>query len=256
MTSGARFLSIFLCGVLGCLEPVRQGGAASPPEHDPNSAKRGVVFVVGGVGGYDCVGLACQHALPQAGVPHEVRDFVWTHGFGKMFKDLQDTRHLLKKADELAEAVRQVKADPDRPVYLIGKSGGTGLVLAAAEQLPPDCVERIVLLSAAVSPSYDLRGALRASKGGIVSFHSRHDKFILGWGTSQFGTTDRYYGPSAGLTGFVVPDGLNDEDLQLYDRLVQIPWNSSMIWEGHPGSHFGTSMPGFVGREVAPWLKP
>jgi pimeloyl-ACP methyl ester carboxylesterase len=195
--------------------------------------------------------------LPQVGVQHEVRDFIWTHGWGQMFKDLQDTSHILRRADELAAEVRRVKADdPDRPVYLVGKSGGAGLVLAAAEQLPPATLERIILLSPAVSPSYDLRPALRVCKHEIVAFTCVYDKFILGWGTSQFGTVDRVYGPSAGMCGFVVPTDVTDEDRALYDRLVQIPWHSSMILEGNPGMHFGTSMPGFVAKEVAPWLKP
>jgi hypothetical protein len=213
--------------------------------------------VVGGVGGWDVVGMACQKMLPQVGVQHEVRDFVWTHGWGQMFKDLQDTSHILRKAGELAAEVRRVKADdPDRPVYLVGKSGGAGLVLAAAEQLPPATLERIILLSPAVSPSYDLRPALRVCKREIVAFNCVYDKLILGWGTSQFGTVDRVYGPSAGMCGFVVPTDLTDEDHALYERLVQIPWHSSMILEGNPGTHLGTSMPGFAAKEVAPWLKP
>src|SRR5262249_27658437 len=153
-----------------------------------------------GVGGIDPLGTAAKWALRQSGVPHEVRDFVWTHGTGSLLKDLQDTQHLMCKADDLAIEVRKIKAEePWRPVYLIGHSGGAGLVLATAERLPPDTLERVILLSAAVSPSYDLRPALLATKREIVSFHSHLDRFWLDWGTSQFGTIDRVYGPSAGL---------------------------------------------------------
>lgn len=28
-----------------------------------------------------------------------------------------------------------------------------------------------------------------------------------------------------------------------------------MIVEGHCGAHLGSAMPGFLGKEVAPWLK-
>jgi hypothetical protein len=213
--------------------------------------------VVGGVGGIDIVGKASQWALPRSGVNHEVIDFVWTHGKGRIFKDLQDTRYAMQKAEELAEYLRSRKAaEPDLPIYLVGKSGGTGLVLAAAEQLAPRTLERIILLSAAVSPTYDLRPALRATRFQIVSFYSPHDQFILGWGTSQFGTIDRWYGPSAGLKGFVIPTDLNPTERALYERLVQIPWSARLIWQGHTGGHIGTSLPGFVGKEVAPWLKP
>jgi pimeloyl-ACP methyl ester carboxylesterase len=194
--------------------------------------------------------------MPRAGVRHEVRDFVWTHGWGQFLRDLQDQPHMLRKAEALAEEIKKVKKDdPARPVYLVGKSGGAGLVLAAAEQLPGGSVERIILLSAAVSPNYDLRPAFRAARGEIISFHCRYDQFILGWGTSYFGTADRIYGPSAGLHGFNVPGYLSPEDRALYDRLVQIPWNTTMILEGHFGNHVGSSFPAFVGQEVAPWLK-
>jgi len=234
---------------------------AKPVDHvfavEPATARPGIVFVVDGVGGLDLMGKAAKWALPKAGVAHEIREFEWQHGKGNILKDLQDTKRVVQKAHELAICVLRVKAaDPKRPIYLLGKSGGTGLVLAAAEELPPATLERIVLLSSALAPNYDLRPALRATKHELVSFYSPLDQFILGWGTRQFGTIDRVYGPSAGLTGFVLPKRCSKVDEVLYGRVVQLPWSPRMIWEGHVGGHTGTSMPAFVGKEVAPWLKP
>lgn len=238
--------------ILGaCLLIVRSAPAQEP------ELKPGVVFVVGGIGGLDTVGHSALHALPRSGVKHEIRDFTWQHGKGHFFQDLEDLWHLKRRACDLAEEVYRVKkADPERPVFLVGKSAGAALVLFAAELLPPGTLERIVLLSAAVSPTYDLRPALRATRAEVVSFHSKHDWFILGWGTEQFGTADRVQGCSAGLNGFVVPADLNAEDNALYRRLVQVPWSSGMIRGGHLGGHQGTSMPGFLSREVVPWLMP
>ncbi len=221
-----------------------------------SASKPGVIFTVGGVGGFDLLGGSARSAFSRAGLPHEVRDFVWTHGWGQVFKDLQDHRHLARQAEELAAEIQRIKeADAERPVFVVAKSGGTALVLTAIEQLPAATVERVVLLSAAVSPDYDLRPALRGCKRGIVSFHSRHDRLILGWGTSEFGTADRVYGPSAGLVGFNTPADLDDEDQKLYDRLLQIPWNARMVRDGHVGTHLGTSLPGFLRKQVAPLLK-
>jgi pimeloyl-ACP methyl ester carboxylesterase len=212
---------------------------------------------VGGVGGIGLLWEASKWALPHSGVQHEIRFFPWTHGLGKPLRDLQDTRHFLHKADELAQQISRAKAsDPEKPIYLIGHSGGAGLVLAAAERQPPATVERVILLSAAVSPKYDLRPALLATKQEIVAFYSPLDQLILNWGTRQFGTIDRSYGPSAGLKGFVIPAGLNRNDQLLYRRLVQLPWDPKMILEGNAGGHSGTSMPGFLSKEVTPWLKP
>src|SRR5262245_32112642 len=119
--------------------------AVPAPAADFTPAPRGVVFLLGGIGGLDPLGLSARHALPRAGVPHELREFVWQHGKGKFLRDLQDTRHLRAKADELAAAVREVKAaDPARPVYLVGHSAGAWVVLAAAGQLPPRTLERVV----------------------------------------------------------------------------------------------------------------
>jgi pimeloyl-ACP methyl ester carboxylesterase len=248
---GQMFFVLALAALVVFLE-------AAPAQAQASAAQKpGLVFVVGGVGGLDLLGASAQWALPCVGVKHEVRDFVWTHGWGRILKDLQDTRYLLHKADVLASEIRRAKADdPSRPVYLIGKSGGCGLALAAAERLPPKTLERIILLSAAVSPTYDLRGALRATRGEIVSFYSPLDQFVLGWGTSQFGTVDRIYGPSAGLQKLKIPEGLSPEDRAQYDRLVQVSWSWRMLLEGNLGGHTGTSLPIFLAKEVAPWLKP
>jgi hypothetical protein len=249
------FIPVFILTALALGVPATSGrlGAAQPPAAHP----RGVVIVVGGVGGIDVAGFSAQLVLPHAGIQHEVIDFYWSHGKGKIFKDLQDTPHALQKADELAWLVWQYRLfQPERPIFLIGKSGGTGLVLAALERLPPGLVERAILLSAAVSPNYDLRPALRNVKQEIVSFYSPCDRFILGWGTSHFGTIDRTYGPSAGLIGFQVPAHLSPEDKALYDRFIQFPWHPGMIFQGHLGGHIANSLPVFMAKQVAPWLKP
>jgi pimeloyl-ACP methyl ester carboxylesterase len=226
---------------------------ATDPELEP---KPGVVFVVGGIGGLDSVGRAAVHVFPQMGLPHDIRDFVWQHGTGHFLKDLQDADYLVEKATELAAEVRRVKAaDPDRPVYLIGKSAGAAVVLFAAEQLPPASVERMILLSAAVSSNFDLRPALRATRNEVVSFYSRYDWLVLGVGTTEFGTADRVHGKSAGLFGFVKPTDMNAQDAALYSRLVQVPWSIDMMSGLNLGGHQGTSMPGFLKREVSPWLR-
>ncbi len=217
----------------------------------------GVVFLVGGVGGIDLMGPAARWAFRCVGVPHDMVPFVWTTGAGRLLRDLQDTRNLTARADELAALICRLKSeDPTRPVYVVGHSGGTGLALAAVERLPGATVERVVLLSAAVSPGYDLRPALRATRGEVVSYHSPLDLFWLGWGTTQFGTIDRVYAPSAGLLGFAEPAGLDEEGRQLYGRLVQVGWEPSRLLANHGGLHVSTILPGFLSRHVAPWLMP
>ena len=228
--------------------------AGSSPKSGP---RLGFVFVIGGVGGMDLLSSTAHLTLARAGVKHEIREFVWTHGKGKPFTDLRDTAHLQHKAEELADLIRFLKAeDPDRPIFILAKSGGAGLALKTAEMLPANTLERLVLLAAAVSPTYDLRRALQATHNEIVSFYSSHDQIILNFGTSQFGTIDRVYGPAAGLNGFRPPyANLSAADTDLYRRLVQVPWQSRNLLELNNGTHMGSALPAFLGAEVAPWLR-
>jgi hypothetical protein len=216
----------------------------------------GVVFIVGGVGGWDLLPRSAELVLPLAGVPHKICDYEWSHGWGRILSDLQDTDHLARKAAELAVLITQFKEQaPDRPVYLVAKSGGAGLALLAAEHLGPATLERIILISPAVSPAFDLRPALRATRAEVVSFYSTLDCVVLGLGTWKFGTVDRVRGSGAGRVGFVRPCDLDDEGHELYGRLVQIHWRPTMLLQGYAGMHSGNSLPLFVAFQLAPWLR-
>jgi pimeloyl-ACP methyl ester carboxylesterase len=203
----------------------------------------GTVFVVGGIGGIDPLQSAAPRALPAAGVPHRILVFHWTHGKMHTLKDLQDTPYLLQRASEPAGLVAQTLArEPGRPVYLVGQSAGAALVLAAAEKLPPCSLERIILLSAAMSACFNLCPALRATRKEIVSFHSCRDVFWLGLFTRVVGNSDRTHCCAAGKEGFTPPPSSDQEACRLYQRLVQ----SSFC-----GGHEGGCRSGFLARMAA-----
>src|SRR5262249_17972209 len=136
---------------------------------------------------------------------------------------------------------------------LIGHSAGCAVVLAAAEQLPPDTIDRIVLLAASVCANYDLRPALRASTGGIDAFHSDQDRWVLGLGVRVFGTTEAGCNVAAGKDGFP-PVITPPADATLYGRLRQHPWNPVTQWSGHDGSHHGHHEVDFLKAYVLPLL--
>ena len=60
----------------------------------------------------------------------------------------------------------------DVPVFLVAKSGGSGVIVKALEQLEEGSVERAILLAPALSPDYDLSAALRALVRDMVVFWS------------------------------------------------------------------------------------
>ena len=107
-----------------------------------------------------------------------------------MLSDHLDYRNIVQQGERLACEVRTLKASrPDVPIYLVGHSAGSAVVLIAAESTPPGVIERVVLLAPSVSSCYDLRPAL--SRTRIDAFSSRADWVILGLNMRLFGTTDR-----------------------------------------------------------------
>ena len=226
----------------------------NPAQAVPLETKTGVVFVAGGAGSIMNLPGTLQWALKQKSSELEVREFTWSHGAGRIIRDIQDIRHLVASANQLATDVNTYLAThPGQPVYLLGRSTGAMIVLLAAEQLPAGTIERIILLSPAVSPEYDLVPALRATRREIVSFRSSLDVPVLHWGTSLVGTADRYYSKSAGLHGFTMPAS-DHPSYADYQRLRQIAWSPSKILYGHLGGHLGNGTPLFLLFEVVPFL--
>jgi pimeloyl-ACP methyl ester carboxylesterase len=158
----------------------------------------------------------------------------------------------------MAEQVREFLArEPGGPVFLVGKSGGAGVVLQALEGLPEGSVERVVLLAPAVSPGYDLSRALRGVRRELVVFISPLDFALLGAGTWAFGTIDRVRGVGAGLVGFRVPGSEDRADrVEPYARVRHVRWRPSMAKVGYLGGHLAVDLPPFLRRYVVPMLRP
>ncbi len=219
---------------------------------------QGLVVALGGVGGLDLCGVGERYVLASFGYPYAVEVFKWGHGFGRWYKDLVDVANHEAQARKLADLVRGFKErHPGSPVYLVAQSGGSGLVVRALEQFDPRTIERVVLLSPALSPRYDLTLALRAVRRDVVVFWSPLDVIVLGLGTRLFGTMDRVWTVSAGLVGFKTPrrpPGLAP-GLAPYDRLRQVKWRLAMAATGNLGGHLGPNSPRFLTKYVAPLLR-
>ena len=120
-----------------------------------------------------------------------------------------------------------------------GHSDGSGVVLAAAEQLPPETLDRIILFAPGVSVDYDLRGALRAVRNGIEVFWSPEDRVYLGAFAVLGGAQDNEsQSRTAGRYGFE-PQNVTPEEVAMFGKLHQYEWNRTMAQTGNDGGHFG-----------------
>ena len=128
----------------------------------PPAGTRGVVFVADGAGGFHATSATLTEVLAEDRIPLAVEMVEWTHGYYRVLADQIDHGHALAEGRRLALEVAAYRQTCPGKVYLVGHSAGSAVILAAAEALPPDSVDRIILLAPSVSMSYDLRPALRA----------------------------------------------------------------------------------------------
>ncbi|WP_422928237.1 serine aminopeptidase domain-containing protein [Singulisphaera sp. PoT] len=227
-----------------------------PPDLSFNGKGEGLVLVADGVGGLDLCGTGLRYVMGALRLPMDVRVVNWGHGFGRWHADLTNVKNRDRRAKEIVEAVIAYRAEhPGRPVFLVGKSGGTGLVVKALEHLPEDAVEAVVLLAPALSPRYDLSRALLAVRRDVTVFWSPLDVVVLGLGTSLFGTIDRRRSVSAGMVGFRIPKGLDEAGRARYAKLRQVRWRPRMASTGYLGGHVGPDSPAFLKKYVVPLLR-
>jgi len=137
----------------------------------------------------------------------------------------------------------------------LAKSGGTGVIVKALEELPEGAVNGVILLAPALSPAYDLTQALRAVRHEMVVFWSPFDVIVLGAGTRIFGTIDRVNSWSAGLVGFRVSEPISEDQRVQYAKLRQVRWRAKMASTGYLGGHVGPDSPAFLRKYVVPLLR-
>jgi pimeloyl-ACP methyl ester carboxylesterase len=138
------------------------------------------------------------------------------------------------------------KRRPDCRIVVVGYSTGSRVALAAAEMLPPRSLDRLIVIASSVSSSYDLRPALRASRGGIDSYFSNDDPVLLN-AEGNLGTADGRTGPMAGRAGFVYP--CDPRNCGAYANLRQYRWQAEL---GGQGGHAVWIRPDFLRRSVVP----
>lgn len=224
----------------------------------PHRLDRGYTIILPGVEGASFANSNLATGLEAGGVQTAIEVDDWTTGSVWRFPlHLQDLDRNRREAGRIAQKiVRYQRRYPGRPVFLIGHSGGGGMVLLTLEALPGDHqVTGAILLAPAVSPEFDLRPALSKTVSGIWNFYSPLDSFFLIAGTSVMGTIDRQHTPSAGALGFTVPEDCSPQDRRLFEeRLHQVPYDVTMAASGHVGGHLGPTWIRFAQHHLAPLL--
>lgn len=238
---------LLLAGGLGC--------AGSRQAYTPACPPRGVVFIADGAGGFDSTSAAVIDAIAEEGLPFKVERFEWSHGVGRVLADHFDRAHSECEARNLAAEITHLTGCSPRPeIYVIAHSAGSGVALYTAESLPPDSLNRIILLAPSVSANYDLGPALRSTRDGIDVFYSQRDRIFLGFWTTVLGTTDRRWATAAaGRVGFQ-PCPTGTETDVLISRLHQHPWEATMRASGNRGGHYGSYERPFLHAYVLPLL--
>ncbi len=238
--------------ITGLIRGVYRLLMGKPPRVEPERKDVGVVFTADGVGGFDLCATSLEYLTPLLDPPVEARTLVWGHGPTRWFADLTRRENVLAQGERLAREVEVVRHErPGVPIYLVGKSGGSVVIVAALERLPSESVEAVVLLAPALSPDYDLGRALDAVRRELVVHWSPYDVVVLGIGTSLFGTIDRKHAAAAGQRGFDV-DKLTPERRA---KLRQVRWRPEMMRVGYFGGHIATDNPLFLKKYVTPLLR-
>lgn len=235
-------------GATECSAPWCGGTIArsAEPQHLP------LVWVVDGAGDFKGCSTALAHANDLAGNPFEIDPFSWSHGRRRLFLDQTDREYSKRQGERLAVAILARKnREPGRRVVLVAHSAGSAVALAAGDALPPDSIDRTILLAPSVSTGYDLRPSLLAAREGLDVFCSRKDWVALGFVVRVVGTADTGSGPAAGRRGFQ-PRGESALDPVLGAKLRQHFWSAEQAWTGHTGGHYGAHSPGFVRAYLFP----
>jgi len=259
-----RWAVIMGCAVTGAIACM--AGASGQPPTDklrtttvrnapapPPFCGIGVVFVANGAGGEPTLTENLTEALRAARMPLAVDTTHWSLNRGSIVDHTSSRRHVEAGAWMAAKVQAFRKAYPDRLVILMGHSSGTDVVLRAAEMLPENSVDRIVLLAPSVACNFDLRQALRSTRGGIDVYWSSEDG-VLELAMDYVGTADGQKGVAcAGRVGFAVPPR-TCPDAALYCKLHQYRWNDRLQRYGHFGGHYGWVRTRFLQQVIVPSL--
>jgi hypothetical protein len=233
---------------LGAAAPGDRTGPATAPATQPSP----FLLHLPGIGGIKWSDRQFVRGLHDANFAGTIQVFDWTANDPGMDALLAYKRNH-NQARKIAGILAQRRAaDPAGKLLLTSHSGGGGLAIWALEDLPPGVmVDDALLMSPALSPTYDLSRALSHVSGHLYVFSSLADLFVLGTGTRVFGTIDGVKTDAAGRVGFIQPA---TADPQQYKKLISEPYDPSWMKYNDFGDHIGGMTRLFSRNVLAPLL--
>jgi hypothetical protein len=221
---------------------------AAPPQTPPPAPFH---LHLPGISGNRWVDRDLTRGLADGGLRAEIETYDWTTadpGLGSLLSYDRNRSEARKVAGLLVDRYR---ADPRIRITISSHSGGAAILVWALEDLPSDVmIDSAAMLAPALSPGYDLTGALRHVKKNVYVFYSPYDP-VLGWGTELLGTMDGVKTAAAGRVGFVRPPGA---DPAQYAKLVPIKYDVDWLKLGNAGDHIGWMSRPFARQIVAPLI--
>src|SRR5436190_2398093 len=242
-------LSWFLILLVGCdaqrATPARVASAPDPP--------RAFLLHLPGIGGHMRIDDSLIAGLRDGGIDCEIQIYDWTGPDRGIVALGSTTRHVDESTKVAAAIVALRRADPARPIIITSHSAGTGIAVFALEKLPDDVqIDQLLMMQSALSPTYDLSGALRHVRGHAYALYSVHDP-VLGPGTKLLGTMDRVRTEAAGAVGFTDPPNAVADRAQ-YQKLTQFEYQEFWMRYGDIGDHIGPMRRAFAKNMLAPLL--
>jgi pimeloyl-ACP methyl ester carboxylesterase len=216
---------------------------------------QGLVVILPGIEGESGANHNIRRGLFDADIPYALVIYRWgalVPGPGGMLINQTNVSRNRNEGKELAEeiALYQTKY-PNRPIFLIGHSGGGGIAVFALEslgQIPgAKPVTGAFLLSASISADYNLSAALRMTQRGLVNVYNPEDSLLKG--TATFGNMDGGRGTSAGRTGFqrkypkVFERRITGREAGVSDSAHFVATNAKLIAERAPAWLLSDSWP-------------
>lgn len=207
-----------------------------------------LVIYLEGAGWYSSAG-GVEQGLRDGGYTGQFQRFTWSAFLGPAHDHLVNakSRPIARRLARLIEDQR--RSDPDSPIYVMGLSAGTSLILLALPMLPEGVqVDHVVLFSPSVSSEHDLLRVMRHVKGNLYATCSPHDGILATLPVNADGKG----GAPAGRQGFKLLPSASAASRQSYGRVVNLPWQSSYLAFGWTGSHTSVTDRRFIREVIAP----